>query len=82
MALWLPVVVQVLLGSRNRLTNHMNTDLIYRFRECCWVVGSGPNLLWVTIQNSYTDFYHDQFLRAQIITEYGIRQFPSNSRNI
>ena len=50
------------------------------------VVGSGPSLLWVTIQSSSTDFYHDWFPRAQNITEYvinlGIRKFPSNSRNI
>jgi len=35
-----------------------------------WVVGSGPSLLWVTIQNSFTDFYHDDwFPRAQNVTE-------------
>jgi hypothetical protein len=36
--------------------------------------------------NSSIDFYHDWFPRAQNITEYvitlGIRNFPSNNRNI
>ena len=36
------------------------------------MVGLGPSLLLVTIQNSSIGFYRDWFLRAQNITEYVI----------
>lgn len=42
--------------------------------------------LWVTIQNSSTHFYCDCFPRTQntreCVINLGIRNFPSNSRNI
>ena len=72
--------------SQGKLTKESTINLIHKCMKCCWVVGLGSSLLWVTIQNSSTDFYHDPFLLAQYITEYvidlGIRKFPSGSRNI
>ena len=77
------------LGSiteQGKLTEESTINLIHKCMKCCWVVGLGSSLLWVTIQNRSTDFYHDPFLLAQYITEYvidfGIRNFPSGSRNI
>lgn len=36
------------------------------------VVGSGPSLLWVTIEHDFIDLYYDWFPRAQNMIEYVI----------
>jgi hypothetical protein len=60
-----------------------DTYHIHGLRKCLWMVGSDPTLLWVTTQNSSTDFYCDCFPRTQTITKYVIifciRKFPSSN---
>ena len=85
---WLLISVQVSLlcygPSQEQLIKAQTIRAYTQCGKCYWVVGSGPSLLWVTIQSS-SDFYRDWFPRAQNITQYvislGMRKILSNRRN-